>query len=177
MVKKKKTIITVIKCKRCKQFIWSRSHHDFRTCKCGNCSVDGGREYVRIVGKRKNFELHYLEIPQNFNKTSFIDFGKMCMKINTKNGWPVAEWGSKTDIPLKLALLHSEVSEALESFRHNDYYEYIEELADVFVRSFDQAASIDHEDLNNAFNMLAFELYVKIQINMLRGYHHGNKRA
>jgi len=37
------------KCLLCGEEIESRSTHDFRTCKCGNLSVDGGREYLRRV--------------------------------------------------------------------------------------------------------------------------------
>lgn len=36
-----------IKCKRCGDVIESMHCHDFVTCKCGACSADGGREYLR----------------------------------------------------------------------------------------------------------------------------------
>lgn len=36
-----------IRCKRCGDEIDSRSVHDFVTCSCGACSVDGGHEYLR----------------------------------------------------------------------------------------------------------------------------------
>lgn len=35
------------KCLLCGEEIESRHRHDFKTCKCGNLSVDGGREYLR----------------------------------------------------------------------------------------------------------------------------------
>lgn len=38
-------------CLLCEQVIESQWGHDFRTCKCGNLSVDGGHEYVRRVFK------------------------------------------------------------------------------------------------------------------------------
>jgi hypothetical protein len=34
-------------CKLCRVEVESKSVHDFRSCKCGNLSVDGGREYLR----------------------------------------------------------------------------------------------------------------------------------
>ena len=37
-------------CKECDDFIFSRHRHDFVTCSCGACSVDGGQEYLRRSG-------------------------------------------------------------------------------------------------------------------------------
>lgn len=34
-------------CKKCGDAPWSGSRHDFRPCKCGNVTVDGGLEYLR----------------------------------------------------------------------------------------------------------------------------------
>ncbi|MDY5984720.1 MAG: hypothetical protein SPI94_04545 [Candidatus Onthovivens sp.] len=36
-----------IKCKFCGDVIESKHVHDFKTCSCGKCSVDGGHEYLR----------------------------------------------------------------------------------------------------------------------------------
>ena len=36
-----------IKCIFCNSIIYSRAHHDYRKCSCGNCSIDGG---LRIDG-------------------------------------------------------------------------------------------------------------------------------
>lgn len=36
-----------VQCKRCGDIIESKNTHDFVTCKCGLCSVDGGHEYLR----------------------------------------------------------------------------------------------------------------------------------
>ena len=35
-----------IHCKRCGDVIESKSRHDFVTCRCGACSVDGGHDYL-----------------------------------------------------------------------------------------------------------------------------------
>ena len=40
-------IKNVIKCKKCGDIIESTSVHDFKTCSCGACSVDGGHDYLR----------------------------------------------------------------------------------------------------------------------------------
>lgn len=37
----------MIKCNLCGDVIESKSRHDFVTCKCGSCSVDGGTDYLR----------------------------------------------------------------------------------------------------------------------------------
>lgn len=37
-------------CNVCEEFIFSKTRHDFVTCKCGNIAVDGGQEYLRRVG-------------------------------------------------------------------------------------------------------------------------------
>lgn len=42
-----------VECRECGDRIWSRSVHDFRTCKCGAVFVDGGREYIRWGSTRK----------------------------------------------------------------------------------------------------------------------------
>jgi hypothetical protein len=42
-----KIIKNAIRCNLCGEEIESRHVHDFVTCRCGACSVDGGREYLR----------------------------------------------------------------------------------------------------------------------------------
>lgn len=51
-----------LECKRCGQLIASLHRHDFRTCKCGAVSLDGGRDYMRIVGNREDWEPRSLVI-------------------------------------------------------------------------------------------------------------------
>ena len=46
-----KTIIqNEAQCRKCDDIIWSAHHHDFKSCKCGAISVDGGMAYIRRVG-------------------------------------------------------------------------------------------------------------------------------
>ena len=42
-----KIIKNAIRCKHCGDIIESTYHHEFVTCSCGCCSVDGGLDYLR----------------------------------------------------------------------------------------------------------------------------------
>ena len=73
------------------------------------------------------------------------------------------------DIPEKLCLIHSEVSEAMEAVRKEpvDYNNFVEELADIVIRVF---------DLAEAFKLDILEaIYIKHLINEKRPYKHGKK--
>lgn len=66
-----------------------------------------------------------------------------------------------------LALIHSEVSEALEADRKCDKENFEEELADVVIRIFDLCGSRGI-DLEQAIEK-------KMEFNKMRGYKHGGK--
>ena len=94
-------------------------------------------------------------------------------------GW----WDEPRDIPHCLALVHSEVSEALEAYREHgsrnpddvDYDPnpkpegFVYELADILIRVGDLARHCDL-DLETAVKE-------KMEFNSTRGYRHGNKLA
>lgn len=43
----------VVQCKKCKDTIYSVMRHDFRSCECGNITIDGGTElFHRILYKK-----------------------------------------------------------------------------------------------------------------------------
>ncbi|MCM1092294.1 MAG: hypothetical protein NC251_06280 [Lachnoclostridium sp.] len=42
-----KIVKNMIKCNLCGDIIESTYRHDFVSCKCGCCSVDGGTDYLR----------------------------------------------------------------------------------------------------------------------------------
>lgn len=96
--------------------------------------------------------------------------GKQILEINKANGWDVAtfdDWGNPEKVATKLALIHSEVSEALEAIRNKDEDNFAEELADIVIRVLDLSAGleIDMDD----------EVQIKLEENKKRGYRHGGK--
>jgi len=46
-----------VKCNKCNSIIESLHSHDFVTCSCGKVSIDGGSEYLRIVGDSEDYEM------------------------------------------------------------------------------------------------------------------------
>ena len=46
-------IRNAIRCNICGAEIESKHRHDFVTCKCGACSVDGGHDYLRRCFKEE----------------------------------------------------------------------------------------------------------------------------
>ena len=46
-------IRNAIRCNICGDEIESKHRHDFVTCKCGACSVDGGHDYLRRCFKEE----------------------------------------------------------------------------------------------------------------------------
>jgi len=47
-------LVNKVRCKKCDDIIESRSTYDFKTCKCGTISIDGGKEYQKVSWKSDN---------------------------------------------------------------------------------------------------------------------------
>ena len=92
-------------------------------------------------------------------------------EINKNNGWNLTIPNDFTDdmykIPAILALIHSEVSEALEAFRKGDKENFNEELADVLIRLLDLTGGLGID--------IEKEVRKKLEFNKTRGYRHGGK--
>ncbi len=43
--------VAAVQCPKCLDIIFSRAHHDYRRCSCGETAIDGGREYIRTSFK------------------------------------------------------------------------------------------------------------------------------
>lgn len=88
--------------------------------------------------------------------------------INLANGWDgltYEEWANPYKVPALLALVHTEVSEAMEAFHADDREHFLEEMADVVIRVLDCVGGLTG-------NFDAF-LRAKLEKNRQRGYHHG----
>lgn len=88
---------------------------------------------------------------------------KEAHEIAVSKGWH----DEPVPIPVALALIHSEVSEALEADRKGDRENFVEELADVCIRIFDLCGLLDI-DLQKA-------IHEKMNKNRMRSYKHGGK--
>lgn len=54
MEKKEEIISNKIKCKKCGDIIESKSTNDYKSCSCGAVAVDGGKDYLKRIGKEKD---------------------------------------------------------------------------------------------------------------------------
>ena len=87
-----------------------------------------------------------------------------CPRIAKKKGW----WDSERNDGELIALMHSELSEALEAMRNHGTKDSIaEELADCCIRIFDYCGAKDID--------LEKTLLKKIEYNKTRSYRHGKK--
>lgn len=107
---------------------------------------------------------------------SLNELAKEIVQINKSNGWKVMtpeDWGNSEDplhpykIPTSLALIGSEVSEALEAFRKTDKENFREELADTMIRVLDLCGGLGID--------IETEILNKMEKNRNRGFKHGGK--
>ena len=97
--------------------------------------------------------------------------GKQIVEINKANGWNVAtpsDWHDPYKIPALLALVATEVSEAVEGFRHNDRENFAEECADIVIRVLDLTEGLGLD--------IEAAIVAKLGKNKQRGFKHGGKR-
>ena len=45
-----------IRCRKCGDILQSKYRHDFKMCRCGSCYIDGGDDYCRVGGDKKDIE-------------------------------------------------------------------------------------------------------------------------
>ncbi len=55
MEKKEEIISNKIKCKKCGDIIESKSTNDYKRCSCGAVAVDGDKDYLKRIGKEKDY--------------------------------------------------------------------------------------------------------------------------
>lgn len=55
MEKKEEIISNKIKCKKCGDIIESKSTNNYKRCSCGSVAVDGGKDYLKRIGKEEDY--------------------------------------------------------------------------------------------------------------------------
>lgn len=63
-----KVITNKAQCLICGDIIESKTVHDFKTCSCGNLSVDGGTYYLKRLIKNVDKFKDLSEVEENGNK-------------------------------------------------------------------------------------------------------------
>lgn len=103
----------------------------------------------------------------------FNKMQKIIHNIAVEKGW----WEKDRNFGEAIALIHCELSEAMEAYRENDppskkaigRTQIEEELADAIIRIMDIATGFDLR--------VAEALEAKVQYNSTRPYRHGGKKA
>ena len=71
--------VITLQCPKCKDRIYSRARHDFRTCTCGLIFVDGGFDYVRagfMKATKLPFPTHYRMYIKALKKELYDDWNE-----------------------------------------------------------------------------------------------------
>lgn len=138
------------------------------------------KEYDEILSENRRLKRE-LEIRQaefdKFKKLNSINgLVGIFHELSKSKGWYDK---GEVNIPEKLALIHSEISEALDEYRHDRMKTWFTEngkpegfmieIADAVIRIFDLVGFLK-EDLTEA-------LHVKHKYNLNRPYRHGDLKA
>lgn len=91
------------------------------------------------------------------------DYSKQITAWRAEKGFTTS-W---ENMPEKLMLVVTELSEAMEAYRHDDRKNFAEEIADTFIRLLDICGSIGLD--------IESEIKAKMAINEKRPFKHGKK--
>jgi len=154
---------------------------------CFACDFCGERTATRVVGRRnvccdecmradpalaQKFEEALRFAKERRAEGPLSAIAQEQTEINAANGWAAltpADWTDQNLVLSKLAMVASEVGEAVEAVRINDFENFAEEAADIILRVVTLAVqlgvAIDHA------------VAAKMQRNRARPHRHGNKRC
>jgi hypothetical protein len=108
-------------CKHCKNIIYSRAHHDYHSCDCERCSVDGGFEYTRLIGNEEDY------IVLELKKDKLLEFILNCdwrfKNINAKD-FPNGYFGKFKIGENSNPAFYKKLIVAFEKIRSEFTYEY-----------------------------------------------------
>lgn len=73
MVQRMRTVVVTNKaqCKLCGDVIESKHNHDFKSCKCGEITVDGGKNYIKRSAKNLG---NIIELSDTYDEPYESDF-------------------------------------------------------------------------------------------------------
>lgn len=126
--------------------------------------LEGKCEKLSLEELRKAIESHNLEGEEPVEVFSSVgDY----IRVVHDNAFKKGFWQEDRKVSELLALIHSEVSEALEADRKNDKEGFREELADIVIRVFDLCGGLKID--------LESEIKKKIEKNKKREHKHGKK--
>jgi hypothetical protein len=78
-------------CPECNDLLYSKNRHDYKVCKCGKYSIDGGHDYIKVGGvdlekiKLKKLWIYNRQI--NVNDIKIEDI----LTSQTRNPFPLGE--------------------------------------------------------------------------------------
>ena len=81
--------ISAVQCLVCKDLVFSRTLHDYRSCSCGKVAIDGGFEYTKIVGDREHFNSLVLNGDALLKSILYYDYayGNRNIPSDKIDGW------------------------------------------------------------------------------------------
>lgn len=110
--------------------------------------------------------------PEILITSAFDKIGVEVHANKVAHGWKVTtqeDWAkSQHEVPAALMLITTEVAEAMEAFRKNDFANFQEELADIIIRTAGLANGLGID--------LGAAVLAKMEKNRTREYKHGGKR-
>jgi hypothetical protein len=84
-----KIMVNQVRCLRCGDEPFSRSVHNYKSCKCGTVSVDGGMQYLKRCGELNQMEdisitvtdKVFDELMRCMSDKGKNDLGKLCSVV------------------------------------------------------------------------------------------------